>query len=370
MVLAFILAVIFVVVNGVPQLYLGKKLGMKLKPTGLAYFIGSLGNLFTGSVTPLSAQAETISMAGLVKNPNQRVFALLFAAVVGILMGSLGLIGRIAEYTGPSILSGMMASVGFILCLVVIDFIKSDKRTSIISLVSAFIAYPILLKYQPVNALVYTIAVSMAVSIFEFNVIQRRRVTISDFPVESQENDSWKFWTKEYWKDFKLVKPAFAGSAILAGLGIICLNIGSNLTFGGITSSMAKTDQNFNVLTFINSLIDIPSALFGGMPLEGIISGTAAAPSPVLAGVVMMALAGILCLTGILGKLGKYVPAESIGGFLFIIAFKLTLVLNITLISDSAGVVAFGVGCLTKNPFIALCAGILVRLTGGLFGLV
>jgi AGZA family xanthine/uracil permease-like MFS transporter len=375
---AFCLAVVFVVINGIPQLYLGKSLGMKLKPTGLAYFVGAIGNLVTGSLTPISAQAETISMAGLIKHPGERVFALLIAAIIGIILAITGTAQRIADFAGPSVMSGMMASVGLILCLIVVDFVKKDKRTSIISLVSACVIYPILLKQGVPNELIYTIAFSMALSIIDFDLIQKRRVEYKNLPAESRENDTWQFWTKKFWSDFKFIKPAFAFSAILGGLGIICLNIGSNLTFGGITASIAGTSQNFNFLTFINSLADIPSILFGGMPIEAIISGTAAAPSPITAGVVMMALAGILCFVGILGKIGKYVPAESIAGFLFIIAFKLTLVSNLASIGANsgnaleatAGAAAFGIGALTKNPFLALLAGILIRVTSGLFGLV
>jgi AGZA family xanthine/uracil permease-like MFS transporter len=369
---AFSLAVVFVVLNAIPQLYLGKSLGMKLKPTAFAYLVGAFGNLFTGSVTPISAQAETISMAGLVKNQNQRVAALLIAAIVGILLGITGLAGQIADFAGANVLSGMMAGVGLILCIVVVNFVKSDKRTAIVSLITACIVYPIFLKFTG-NELVYTIAVSMFVTIFDFVVIQKRRVEYKDFPVESQENNNWKFWTKEFWSDFKFVKPAFVGGSVLAGLGIICLNIGSNLTFGGITASIAGLQQNFNFLTVINSLADIPAIFFGGMPLEAIISGTAASPWPVAAGIVMMILAGALLFTGILGKLGKYIPVESIAGFLFIIGFKLTLVLNLSLISGadaSSGIVAFGVTALTKNPFIGLVAGIIVKTTKGLFGLV
>ncbi|GMO44789.1 MAG: hypothetical protein Ta2B_25840 [Termitinemataceae bacterium] len=50
----------------------------------------------------------------------------------------------------------------------------------------------------------------------------------------------------------------------------------------------------------------------------------------------MMALAAVLCFTGILGKIGKYIPASSISGFLFIIGFKLNLVTNLKLIGGAS----------------------------------
>ena len=74
------------------------------------------------------------------------------------------------------------------------------------------------------------------------------------------------------------------------------LNIGANISFGGITASMAGTAQNFDHLSIINSLADIPSAIFGGPPIEAIISGTAGAPWPVMCGIIFMLVMGIINL--------------------------------------------------------------------------
>ena len=53
---------------------------------------------------------------------------------------------------------------------------------------------------------------------------------------------------------------------------------------------MAGVTPNFDAITVINSIADIPSVLFGGMPLEIIISGTCATHWPLLAGILMMVL--------------------------------------------------------------------------------
>jgi uncharacterized membrane protein len=45
MIWSFALAVIFVVINGATQLFYAQSLGYKLKPTGLAYFVGAVGNI-------------------------------------------------------------------------------------------------------------------------------------------------------------------------------------------------------------------------------------------------------------------------------------------------------------------------------------
>ena len=150
------------------------------------------------------------------------------------------------------------------------------------------------------------------------------------------------------------------------------LNIGANISFGGITASLAGTSQNFDHLSIINSLADVPSALFGGPPIEAIISGTAGAPWPVACGIVFMLLMGILILVGLVGRLGRYLPAQSISGFLLVIGFALTFAPNLATVSASdnsmSGYIALGV---SAGPRIRSWhgRGILVRYFGAYIGL-
>ena len=57
---ADILAIIGVVLNGLPQGLLALTFGFASIPTAMAFFIGALGNTLTQSVAPISFQAETI----------------------------------------------------------------------------------------------------------------------------------------------------------------------------------------------------------------------------------------------------------------------------------------------------------------------
>ncbi|MDR2177583.1 MAG: hypothetical protein LBP20_06015 [Treponema sp.] len=367
----FLLAVFFVVVNGATQLFYAQSLGYKLKPTGLAYFVGAIGNLLTGSVVPISGQAETITMSGLIKNLNIRVAALLIASAVGIFLGATGLLSRIVEFSGTTVISGMMAGVGLILASVGVSLAKQEIRTGVISMLSAVIVW--ILSHD----VVYTIAVSVFLASLDYCLLQKRRVSLEDVAKEAgieAESTDWKFWTKEYWADFKLIRPRFTLGALMGGLGFICLNIGSNISFGNITASIAGAEPKLNALSVINSLADVPSVLFGGMPIEAIISGTAGAPWPVAAGVAMMAVSGALLLTGLMTKIGRYVPSQSIAGFLLIIGFSLTLVPNLKAVAASEspleGIVAASVTMLTNNAFVGMVAGVIVKITGNLFGLV
>jgi AGZA family xanthine/uracil permease-like MFS transporter len=367
----FLLAVFFVVVNGATQLFYAQSLGYKLKPTGLAYFVGAIGNLFTGSVVPISGQAETITMSGLIKNLNVRVAALLIASAVGIFVGATGLLSRIVDFSGTTVISGMMAGVGLILATVGVSLAKQEVRAGIISIVSAIAVWVLS------HDVVYTIAASVFLSSMDYCLLQKRRVNLNDVAKTAgidAESDNWRFWTKDYWADFKAIRPRFTLGALLGGLGFICLNVGSNISFGNITASIAGTEPKLNALSLINSLADIPSILFGGMPIEAIISGTAGAPWPVAAGIAMMAVSGALLLTGLMTKIGRYVPSQSIAGFLIIIGFSLTLVPNLSAVAASGspleGIVAGSVTMLTSNAFIGMAAGVIVKVTGGLFGLI
>jgi len=92
-----------------------------------------------------------------------------------------------------------------------------------------------------------------------------------------------------------------------------------------------------------------------------------------MAGIVMMLVCGVLLFTGVIGKLGKYIPSASISGFLVVIGFFLTFVPNLNAVvstgKPAAGIVALGVTALTQNAFIGVVVGTIVHVTGGLFGL-
>lgn len=372
----FFLAVVAVIINGIPQLLYAEARGFALKPAGFAYLVGALGNLFTGSVTPISAQAETITVASVKKNLRNNVSSILLAAIMMVIIAAFGGITKIADFAGTSVISGMMSGVGLILAGVAWDMYGQEKRTSLVSIVSAIAAYAIFL--NSANKVVWTIFISVVVSTADFLFLQKRRVDLSSVIEEGRDtvamSTEWRFWKKEYWSDFKLIKPTINLSVILGALSLMMLNIGANISFGGITASIAGTTQNFDFLSAINSLADIPSALFGGPPIEAIISGTAGAPWPVACGIFFMFITGILILTGLVGRLGKYLPSQSIAGFLLVIGFALTFAPNLSAVTQTeepmSGYIALGVTAWSKNPFLGMVAGVLVRYFGAYVGLV
>ena len=372
----FVLAVIAVIINGVPQLLYAQARGFALKPAGFAYLVGAFGNLLTGSVTPISSQAETITVASVKKNLRNNVSSILLAALLMVILGLFGGVTKIADFAGPAVVAGMMSGVGLILAGVSWDMFGQEKRTTLVSIVSAIIAYAIFLNDG--NKVVWTIFISVVVSTADFLFLQKRRVDLSTLVEDGRDamemSTEWRFWKKEYWSDFKLIKPTLNLSVVLGALSLMMLNIGANISFGGITASIAGTSQNYDHLSIINSLADVPSALFGGPPIEAIISGTAGAPWPVACGIVFMLVMGILVLLGLIGRLGKYLPAQSISGFLLVIGFALTFAPNLATVTQSensmSGYIALGVTAWSKNPFLGMVVGILVRYFGAYVGLV
>ena len=272
----------------------------------------------------------------------------------------------------------MMSGVGLILAGVSWDMFGQEKRITIVSVVSAIVTYAICVTTGNANSVVWTIFVSVVLSTLDFLFLQKRRVDLTKVVEEGREpmesSTEWRFWKKEYWADFKFIKPTINMTVILGALSIVMLNIGANISFGGITASIAGMSQNYDHLSIINSLADIPSALFGGPPIEAIISGTAGAPWPVACGIVFMLVCGILVLTGLVSRLGKYLPAQSISGFLLVIGFALTFAPNLQAVAASenpiSGYMALGVTAWSQNPFLGMVVGVLTRFFGHYVGLV
>ena len=245
----FILAVIAVIINGVPQLLYAQSRGFALKPAGFAYFVGAIGNTLTGSVTPISGQAETITVASVKKNLRNNVSSILLAAVIMITLGLLGGVTKIADFAGEAVVYGMMSGVGLILAGVSWDMFQQEKRVTIVSVVSAIAAYAIFLNSP--NKVVWTIFISVVVSTADFLFLQKRRVDLATTVEEGRDavesSNEWRFWKKEYWSDFKFIKPTLNLTVILGALSLVMLNIGANISFGGITASIANTTQNYEI---------------------------------------------------------------------------------------------------------------------------
>ena len=363
----FLLAVVFVAINGLTQLSYAFSMGFKMKPTGVAYIVASGMAMMFGSVTPLSGQAAMLTISGRMLHIGERIGALLISSVIMTIFGAFGWISLTIEFAGPAVVFGMMAGVGLILAEVGgVSMSKSNPRVGIISIATALIIWGL------TRDLVYTVAASVTLSTLDFVLIQKKRV---DLQFTSEQTENPKFWTKAYWQseDWKLIKPTYNFNSILGALSLLCLGIGVTSSFGNINALISRVPQNLDHLTLMTGIADIPSIIFGGAPLEAIISGTAAAPWPIMGAIAMMLLLGFLLLSGAVIKICKYIPMESISGFLLVIGIFSTFLPNINNAFNtgytSQAAVAMAVTAITKNPFIGMLCGILVRYVGAFFGI-
>ena len=125
--ITFIVAVIFVSINGLTMLAWAAAQGYKMKPTAFAFLVGAIGNLITGSVTPISGQSSILTVSHFMKRMNERVAALLIAVVVMVPLGLFGGVTRIAQWAGNPVIWGMMAGVGLMESALVLTCLNKPK---------------------------------------------------------------------------------------------------------------------------------------------------------------------------------------------------------------------------------------------------
>ena len=348
-----ILAAIGVVLNGIPQGLLALSMGFASVPTALGFGVGVIGCLLLGSVAPISFQAETIVLAGTMgKNMRERLSMVFFAGVTMAALGACGLLTAIVNFAGETVLNAMMAGVGLVLTKLALGMMKENKLVGITSVVTAVLVYFFL-----GQNLVYTIVISLVVS--------------SAAAKLAGQDIGGGVGTAEKMGRLKLEKPIFNLSVLRGALALACLTVGANIAFGSITGGIAGASQNVDHLTIYSGLADAVSALFGGAPVEAIISATAGAPHPVTAGVLMMGIMAVILFCGLLPKIGKYVPSQSIAGFLLILGAVVTVPGNAAAAFAGTGAgdtivagVTRGVTAFT-DPFFGMLAGTALKLLFG-----
>ena len=348
-----ILAAIGVVLNGIPQGLLALSMGFASVPTALGFGVGVIGCLLLGSVAPISFQAETIVLAGTMgKNMRERLSMVFFAGVTMAALGACGLLTAIVNFAGETVLNAMMAGVGLVLTKLALGMMKENKLVGITSVVTAVLVYFFL-----GQNLVYTIVISLVVS--------------SAAAKLAGQDIGGGVGTAEKMGRLKLEKPIFNLSVLRGALALACLTVGANIAFGSITGGIAGASQNVDHLTIYSGLADAVSALFGGAPVEAIISATAGAPHPVTAGVLMMGIMAVILFCGLLPKIGKYVPSQSIAGFLLILGAVVTVPGNAAAAFAGTGAgdtivagVTMGVTAFT-DPVFGMLAGTALKLLFG-----
>ncbi len=354
-----LLAALATVMNGIPQGLLALSYGFASVPMSLGFFIGAAACGMLGSVAPISFQAESIVLAGQVgSDKRERISMIIWAAVLTILLGVFGVMGWAVEFSGPIILNAMMAGVGIMLARTALDMGKKNRTVTAVSVTTALLLY-----FFVTKELLWIVIISMVVSSAVGYFLKKDNEEV----VPSE-------------KAFKmaLVKPAFNLKILRGALAMACMTIGGNIAYGSVTASIAGDAAKLNVdgLTVYSGIADLASSLFGGMSVEAIISATASAPNPVRAAVLMQLIMGLILILGLLPKLAKFIPSESISGFLFVLGAFVTIPGNAQLAfsgtEPGSSVIAAVTMAVTAvvDPFVGIAAGLVIRFLFGLgFGI-
>lgn len=143
---------------------------------------------------------------------------------------------------------------------------------AMLALSYGFAAFPTaLIVYIATSDLIWTIVISVVVSTIAY-LIRRGKDTTPVVAVdESQEH-------------FKPIKLEVNSHIVRSVLAVCTLQIGGNISYATITAGLAGGKANVDLITIYSGIADSVSAFFGGGPVEAIISGTAAAPHPLIAG--------------------------------------------------------------------------------------
>ncbi|WP_125770270.1 NCS2 family permease [Companilactobacillus furfuricola] len=353
--LADLLAAIGVVLNGIPQGIMAMTLGFAVFPTAFSFGLASLVNGVAGSVAPISFQAESLALTGdLGKDLRERSSIIFFGASIMLIIGLTGTLTRIVDVLGTQIMSGMMAGVGLMLAKIALQMAKEKSHFGWISIGLATIMYIIS------HDLVWTITISVIGTSLYAVFIKHYRVTLPDHVTA---------------RKFQFVKPLISLKVLRGALSLACLNIGANISYGLITGQMTGQKPNpvdLNLLTSTQALADFGTSLLGGAPVETIISATASAPEPLVAGIIMMLIMAVILLLGWLPKIGQYVPSASIAGFLLVLGAIVIFPENAATamhgpLSTVAGITL--VVTALVDPFIGLLSGALLKFVLPLLGL-
>ena len=343
-----ILAALGVVLNGIPQALLAASYGFASVPTSLGFIVGAVACLFYGSAIPISFQAETIALAGMLgKDVRERLSIIFFSGLAMVVLGATGVLSYIVSFAGENIINAMMAGVGIMLTRIAFSGLKESRIVTASSMVSAFITY-----FFFGHNLVYTIVVCVIFSSLVANIF---KINFGGGIIEN-------------YKKIEIKKPIVNLNVIRGSLALACLTIGANIAFGNITAAMTgKYSANIDQLTVYSGLADAVSSLFGGGPVEAIISATAAAPNPLTSGIIMMIIMAAILFFGLLPKISKYIPGHSVHGFLFVLGAIVTVPTNTALAFSNGSpqdyIVAATAMTVTaaNDPFIGLLVALVVK---------
>jgi AGZA family xanthine/uracil permease-like MFS transporter len=358
-----ILAAVFYLGDTFGEGLVALSLGFAAKATGIGFLVGAFFMIVFQSVVPVSFQVEGLTVVSRRNNGDWRgmCYTVMLSGLIGALLGAIGVYGALVDFIGEAIQGGMMVGAGLILAIVSFEMLKENWK---IGVVSAGVAY-ILFIFVPSPD--WGLIIALAGSVIAGIIMGR---IFPDFePVVSKPEIEKIIFIPRSLKDIKfyLTKP----EVIRATLAILALRTGTSIAYGGIDSDiLAKVQANPDAVNITSGIASFFSAMFGGANVEPIISATAGAPNPVFSGVLLLVLMGAILLFGLLPKVGKWVPTQSVVGFLLVLSTMIIIPENLPILLKDpvTGAVAAGVTAAAIDPFLGMLVAVLVRAFIGMAG--
>ena len=358
---ADLLAIIVSLFDAAGQGLAALAMGFTSAPTGIGFLVAA-GMIFAfGTVGLVGFEAESLTIVSRIAKRDWKVMVqiVLTAGIIGAVLGVFQLFGRIVAFIDGPILAGMMTGVGAILAFVAIDLAKENKIIGFCSISAAMVTY-LLLRHDE-NGLLYGFAACFLVSI----IISR---FVPFTPIISE-------YKKEKIQLIPLEKFTFLKNPVVirGALALLALRTGTSIAYMGINEQISGQAVNVDHMNIISGVAGAASGLFGGAPMEPLISLAAASPTPNLTTPIFVAIAGVLLILGVLPRIARHIPLTAISGVLFLLGAGIAIPENISyVIADGdpiSGSVSLVVTAATMDPFLGMLAGVVVRFIIG-FGIV
>jgi adenine/guanine/hypoxanthine permease len=391
-----IVAAISTLADVIGEGLIGVSLGWAARPTGIGFIIGFVFLIGFRSVAPVSFEVESLTIVSRIAKRQWHImiYAVMLAGIIGAILGGIGAYSTIVKFIGPAVQFGMLTGVGIILSIVAIDLIKENRVIGIVSAGSAFIIY--LATQSDPSALIYALAGSVVISVIvgRFRPFEpilpdtRREKIMLVLPLKKlglffrgyqtyEENPSGgnnlgsTHGAKQQTKVIRRLSRADKILIVRAALALLALRTGTSIAYPSIDADLAHvhsvTGSGVNLFDATNIMAGLSgfgSAFFGGAPVEPIITGTAAAPNPVISAAIMMAIAAVILLLGLIGKAARYIPIQAVTGFLLVLGALIIFPGNAPQAMKAdpivGGVTAVVTGA-TMDPFIGMVSGLIVK---------
>jgi AGZA family xanthine/uracil permease-like MFS transporter len=387
-----IIAALSMLADVIGEGLVGISLGWAAKPTGVGFIVGLVFLLGFRTVAPVSFEVESLTIVSRIakKQWHIMIYAVMLAGIIGAILGAIGAYSNIVKFIGPAIQYGMMTGVGIILSIVAVDLIKENRLIGIVSAGSAFIIY--FATQKDPSALIYALAGSVVISVIvgrfrSFEPIlpdARREKIMLVLPwkqlghlfrgYRTYEDGNGNSSNSSHRQKTTVIKKLSRVDKILivrAALSLLALRVGTSIAYPSIDTNLAHVNtvtgsgvSIFDATNIMAGLSGFASAISGGSPVEPIITGTAAAPNPVISAAIMMAIAAVILLLGLIGRAAKYIPLQAVTGFLLVLGALIIFPGNAPQAMKAdpvvGGVTAVVTGA-TMDPFIGMVAGLIVK---------